>query len=560
MPTLTIEQAIQTAAQYQRSGNPAAGEALCRQILAVVPQHRDALHLLGMCVLSAGRNEEALQCFTLAAAQFPLSADYQCDAGVVHRFLGQTEEAVLAFEKALKVDPNHPVAWSNLSDTLLRLGRIDEAIAAGQRAVAAKPTLVEGHSNLGNALRDARRLDEAVEHFHRAIALDPNFAQVHNNLAYAYIEMDRWDDAIASCDRALALQPSFYKAYLNRGTACMGKVDIAQAQECFRRGVAGEPDYADAHWNLSLALLIDGKYEDGWREFEWRNRSSIRRYLGGLQSSAGKPQWDGSPAEGQTLLVYPEQGVGDVIQFARYLPFVQERSRAARVIFLCPPPIAELLERSGGWNAEIVPHRSDDESSLPDFDQHVALLSLPLTLQRFEPLPVTGPYLRADEQKQAKWRERIGTNGRRKIGLVWRGNPNHVDDRHRSIEPRLFQPLFEVPGVEIYSLQIDMGGSKTGGDLKGLIDLTSHIADFSDTAAFMAELDLIISVDTATAHLAGALGVPVWTLLAFSPDWRWGTSGESTPWYPTMRLFRLQTTTEPWEVVIQRITAELAAG
>jgi tetratricopeptide (TPR) repeat protein len=557
MPAITIDQALHLVAQYQRSGNLAAAEAMCRQVLAAAPDHRDALHLLGLTLISAGRYQEALQCFSKVAAQSPPSAGYHCDVGVVHRFLGQPEEAVRAFEKALEIDSNHAAGWSNLSDTLLHLGRVDEAISCGQRAVAVQPNLAEAHSNLGNALRDKGRLDESVDHFQRALVLDPNFADVHNNLAYAYIEMHRWDEAIASSERALALQPGLFKAYLNRGTACMGKCDVVQAQNSFRRALEFQPDYADAHWNLSIALLLDGQYEEGWREFEWRGRSSVRGILGGLKHGLEKPQWDGGLAEGQTILVYAEQGLGDVIQFARYVPFVHECARAQRVFLLCPPSLAELLRQSGGWNAEIIAHKYGDDSPLPDFDQHIALLSLPLALRKFEPLPAPAPYLKADSEKRAIWRERLGSASRKKIGIAWKGNPRHADDRRRSIDPRLLLPLLRVPNADIYSLQIDMAdGSAAIGAPEGCIDLTGHIADFTDTAAFIAELDLVISVDTATAHLAGALGRPVWTLLPFSPDWRWGLASESTPWYSTMRLFR-QKATGAWEEVIHRVAEAL---
>jgi tetratricopeptide (TPR) repeat protein len=559
MPTVSIDQALHLASQYHRSGNIAAAEAMCRQVLAAVGEHRGALHLLGYIALSTGRHADAVQWFSKAAALLPPSAGHQCDVGVAQRILGQPEEAVLAFQKALEIDANYAVAWSNLSDTLLRLGRLDEAIVAGQRAVAAQPDLAEGHSNLGNALRDTGRLEEAVDHFHRAMAINPAFPEVYNNLAYAYIEMHRWDDAIASCDRALALQPGMVKAYLNRGTASMGKCDVVLAQDSFRRAIAGEPRYADAHWNLSFALLLDGKYEEGWREFEWRGRSSIRGKLGGLVPVTDKRPWDGAPAEGQTILVYAEQGLGDVIQFARYLPFVREQAHARRVVFLCSPSLAPLLEQCNGWNAEIIACERSDASSLPEFDRHVALLSLPLALRKFEPLPMAAPYLRADAEKRARWRERLGPTARTKIGIAWKGNPKHVDYRRRSIDPQLLLPLLQVPDVDFYSLQIEMPGTKaTAGAPEGIIDLTSHIADFTDTAAFIAELDLVISVDTATAHLAGALGRPVWTLLPFSPDWRWELGSDATPWYPTMRLFR-QETTGDWQGVIERVVTEMSA-
>lgn len=561
MPSITVHQAFHLAVQHHRGGNLAAAETMCRQILAVAPDHGNAAHLLAVCTLSTGRHEEALRWFSHAAARSPHSAEYQCDLGTVHRLLGQVEEAVRCFEKALQINPGLAAAWTNLSDTLLRTGRLDEAIACGQRAVAAQPDLAEAHSNLGNALRDKGRWEEAVQHFFQALAIDPRFVEAHNNLAHTYIEMERWDDAIASDDRALALQPGFAKAWLNRGTACMGKGEVAEAEQAYRRAIACQHDYANAHWNLSIALLLRGQYEEGWREFEWRRRASVRNVLGGLLQELDTPPWDGTPIENETLLVYAEQGVGDTIQFVRYLPLVQAHSRARRVIFLCPLSLADLFAQSSEWNAEIIAPGAGREQRTLDIEQHIALLSLPLALHQFAPLPAAIPYLRADPAKRAVWRTRLGSSPRTKVGLVWKGNPQHVDDRRRSIDPRLLSPLLQVADVDWYSLQVAAApteSTSTSRPPEGLIDFTGHLTDFAETAAFMEELDLIISVDTATAHLAGALGRPVWTLLPFAPDWRWGLESESTPWYSTMRLFR-QKSAGDWEEVIQRVAEKLSA-
>ncbi|EDY17327.1 TPR repeat-containing protein [Chthoniobacter flavus Ellin428] len=559
MPAITIAQAFRLAVQYHGSGDLAAAEAICRQILAAASGHAEAWHLLGVCLLSTGRHEEARECLAQAAALAPSVACMRCDLGVVHRFLGQHEEAVRCFERALQIDPEYAPAWTNLSDTLLRVGRLDEAISSGQRAVAAQPDLAEAHSNLGNALRDKGRLDEAIHHFLRALAINPQFIAAYNNLAHAYIEADRLDDAIASCDRALGRQPTFAKAWLNRGTAYMGKDEVGEAEQSFRRALACQPDYPDAHWNLGIALLLSGQYEDGWREFEWRHSSTVQKNLGGLAAGVSQPKWDGSPAEGATILVYAEQGIGDTIQFARYLPLVRAQARARRVLFRCPPSLAGLFAASGEWHAEIIPHATEDGSASLEFDQHIALPSLPLALRRFTPEPADHPYLQADADQRARWRDRLGSSSRTKVGLVWKGNPKHVDDRRRSLDPHLLSPLLRVPEVDFYSLQVTHPSIPAPlVSPEGVIDLTAHLTDFTETAACLAELDLLISVDTAAAHLAGALGRPVWTLLPFAPDWRWGLESESTPWYATMRLFR-QKTAGAWEEVIERVAAELSA-
>lgn len=362
MPSITTHQAFLLAVQYHGAGDLAAAEGLCRQILAVEAGHGEVWHLLGLCALSTERYEEARQCFSQAVAYAPSFAGFHCDLGVVQRCLGQYAEAVRCFERALQIDARFAAAWTNLSDTWLRMGRLEEAISAGQRAVAAQPDLAEAHSNLGNALRDSGRFEEAIHHFLRALALNPHFVAAYNNLAHAYIEAERLDDAIASCDRALSLQPGFGKAWLNRGTAWMGKGEVGSAEHSFRRALACEQDYADAHWNLGIALLLRGQYEEGWREFEWRRRSSVRKVLGGPGPEVSQPQWDGRPAEGATILVYAEQGIGDTIQFMRYLPLVRAHARAGRVLFRCPPSLAGLFASFGEWNAEIIPQATEDGS------------------------------------------------------------------------------------------------------------------------------------------------------------------------------------------------------
>jgi hypothetical protein len=255
--------------------------------------------------------------------------------------------------------------------------------------------------------------------------------------------------------------------------------------------------------------------------------------------------------------VYGEQGLGDALHFVRYLPLLRHRSGASRILLEAHPKLARLFTQSGGWTAEIVPGHRSEESALPPFDCHVPLLSLPLALGRYEPMPMADAYLHADPVLRDEWRQRLGARSSLRVGLVWAGNPEHKLDSLRSIPPEKLLPLLHTPGGEFYSLQM---GLPTGGSAQwaaaGLIDHTKHLADFADTAALLAELDLVISVDTATAHLAGALGRPVWVMLPFQAEWRWGSTGDRTPWYPTMRLFR-QSDFGDWDGVVASVTLHL---
>jgi hypothetical protein len=380
-----------------------------------------------------------------------------------------------------------------------------------------RPGFAEAHTNLGLALVDQGAIEEAVVCYRRSLEIAPGSAEAHNNLAVAYRRQAELDAAVSAARRALEIRPA----------------------------------YAEAHNNLGIFLLHLGRYEEGWREFEHRLQcaTSPRHF--------SKPRGQGERVEGRTLLIHWEQGYGDALQFARYAPLVRERSGAERVILETHPGMARLLAQSSGWNAEIVSNLADDETRLPPFDCQVPLMSLPLALGIFEPLPMTAAYVHADPELRQEWRQRLGDSSRKRVGLVWAGSTEHKGDRLRSIPPEKLRPLTQIQGLEIYSLQIGPTAVDTQRlRAAGLIDLTEHIHDFADTAALVAELDLVISVDTAVAHLAGAMGREVWTLLPFPSDWRWGLSSDTTPWYPTMRLFR-QPHPGDWDAVVESGAKEL---
>jgi tetratricopeptide (TPR) repeat protein len=348
----------------------------------------------------------------------------------------------------------------------------------------------------------------------------------------------------------LALDPNFPDGHLNMGVALWRMGRFAEAEACYRRAIALRADFPDAHLNLGILKLITGQYEEGWREYEWYWRcpthSSRRRDF-------VAPPWDGTPVPGKTILTYADQGYGDTLQFVRYLPLLLEQSQAARVIVECQGPLIPLLRQMGSAQIEFVAR----ESATPAHDVHVPLFNLPLALQHFEPLTTTAPYLRADEQKRAAWRERLGPTRTQRVGLAWTGNPVQADNRRRAMPPGVLQPILDVPGVTFVSLQIGPRDPLPPPLASaGVLDLRAHITDFSDSAALMAELDLIITTDTSTPNLAGALHLPAWLMLSFVPDWRWGFDGPQTPWYPTLRLFR-QPQAGDWETVVEQVAAAL---
>lgn len=615
--TLTVDQAFQFALAQQQAGQFATAEGIYRQIVAQHPLHADAWYRLGAISLTFGRAEEALEQLSRAIAIAPSRLEFHCDLGVANSALGRTEAAVACFRHVLSVQPALPQIHCNLGNALTALGDFEAAIASYDRALALQPNFAEAHNNLGNVFLRQGRLKEAAAHFHRAATLRPDlaealcnlgdmltqlgrapeaipwlrrgvelrpnladahhllgnaltadkqhteaiacyrraielrqhFVEAHCNLGAALFHLDRVEEATASFERALALRPACDGALANLGSVALRHGRFDDAERDFRAALAANPQFAEGHWNLSLVLLLRGRFEEGWREHEWRFRTRIPM---SMPRDFQQATWDGAPMPGQTLLLHAEQGYGDAIQFIRYLPLVRERAQAGRIVVECQPALTRLLAQFAGPDTVIVARQRWDAAALPPFDRHVPLLSLPLVLGKFDPLTVAGPYLSADTELRAPWRERLGPACGLRVGIAWAGNPEHREDRRRSIPLETLRPLLRCDLATFYSLQID---PRAPSDVD-LIDLTTHMRDFADTAALMAELDLVITVDTAAAHLAGALGLPVWLLLPFVPDWRWGLEREETPWYSTMRLFR-QPRAGDWESVVQRVVDAL---
>jgi len=520
MATITVEQALQTARAFQQAGQTAAAETLYRQILAADPGLAEAWHALGTICLLTGRRAEAVPCLLRAAESAPANATYHSDLGVAYRQSERTEEAVASFRRAAALLPDAPAIHLDLGEALAALGQFEEAIPFYEQAAALKPGFAEAHSNLGRALMQTGRLDEAI----------------------------------ASCRRAIAVRPDLPEAHLNLGAALLRNRMFLPAIDAFRQAIALRPDFSEAHQTLSFVLLLLGRYAEGWKEHEWRWQCPIwsRRWQPFVA-----PRWDGRPAPGATIWLHVEQGFGDAIQFLRYIPFVREWS-GAEVVLFCTPRLGRLFSLDGNCPATVVVQETLDGASLPARDRHLPILSLPAALGLYEPVPMAGPYLRADPKLQTLWRERLRTASGLRVGLAWFGNPANQENRRRSLPAAQLNPLLEMPGVTFVNLQIDPCGGAPGvrDGRSQWIDPAAQITDFADTAAIMAELDLIITTDTATAHLAGALGRPVWTLLHWVADWRWGLEREDTPWYPTMRLFR-QPNAGDWDSVLQHVAKEL---
>jgi tetratricopeptide (TPR) repeat protein len=382
------------------------------------------------------------------------------------------------------------------------------------------------------------------------LKLQPDSFAAYNCLGNIYKSKGQFDRALAYYHKAIELRPDSPEFYYNAAVIFQNQNRLDEAVKYYLRAVEINPTFAEAHLNISLILLLSGNYEEGWKAYEWRWHLKEFNQLLPLTS---KPFWNGTDISGLTIFLYSEQGLGDTIQFIRYVPLVAQRG--AKVIVECQKELSSLIKNTEGVDRVI-----SQGEQLPEFDVHCPLLRLPLIFHTtLESIPARIPYISVDSLLLEKWSRKIKPDGSRiKIGLVWAGSRTNIVGLYRSCSLDLFSPLAQYNDITFYSLQKGEGSAEALNPPAGmrLIDYTEDIQDFSDTAAIISNLDLVISIDTAVAHLAGALGKPVWTLLPFSPDWRWMLNRQDSPWYPTMRLFR-QPSAGNWMSVINIISNEL---
>jgi len=551
MAALTIQQAFELALQHPPSGRLRDAEQIYRQILAQQPAHAGALHHLGVIAHQVGRSEVAVDLIRQAIALQPGYAEAHSNLGNALRSRGQPDEAIAAYRQAITLRPGYAEAHYNLGNALMDKGQRDEAIASYRQAIALGPGYVEAHNNLGYALHGKGQFDEAIAALQQAIAFQPGYVDAHYNLGNALMDNGRLDEAVAAFQQTITLRPGYAEACNNLGNALKDRRQLDEAVGVYRKAIALRPDFAEAHHNLAFVLLQKQDYSQGWREYEWRWKM---KDFPSPRRSFSQPQWDGSDLNNRTILLHSEQGFGDAIQFIRYVPLVAKRG--GRIIVECPVELQRLFQgEPRGW--EIIARGKP----LPAFDVHCPLLSLPLVFgTTAQSIPAQVPYLHCDPQLAAKWRERLsGLPESRKVGLVWAGSPAFTYDKARS--PRqlsLFSPLAEAENVRFFSLQKGEAAKQAGNPPQGmqLFDWSGDLHDFADTAALIANLDLVISSDTAVAHLAGAMGKPVWVILPFAPDWRWLLERDDCIWYPTMRLLR-QAQRGDWDEVLRRLSGAL---
>ncbi len=516
------------------------------QALERQPDYADAMVNRGKCLALLRRSDEALASFDRTLKSQPRNAAALKERGHLLRDRKQPAEALANLDQALALAPDNAETYAGRALVLLDLKRFEEAFIACDRALALKPDYVEAVVTRGNIFHEIRAYDEAIKHYDRALEMRPGFAQAYGNRANTLVELNRPAEALTDYDRALAIK-SYASAYVNRGLALSYLDRPQEAFDSFDRAIALEPELAEAHWNKALLHLSVGDFPQGWRGYEWRWRRATEL----RPRDFSQPQWSGEDLTGKTILLHAEQGFGDSIQFIRYSPLV--KAKAGRVILELPDGLLSLVgELADG--ATILSRGA----TLPSFDLHCPLMSLPLAFNTtISTIPTSVPYLRAPADRLDAWRGRLPPRTMPRVGLVWSGRADHKNDHNRSIALSHLQSLLAIPDIQFISLQKEYRDSDLAALASApILRLDAALKDFADTAAVMSELDLIIAVDTATAHLAGAMGKPLWLLLSYIQDWRWLRGRVDSPWYPTARLFR-QPEIGDWDAVLARVAREL---
>jgi tetratricopeptide (TPR) repeat protein len=532
----------------QKLGRPDEALASYDRALALRPAYATALNNRGITLHRLGRTEEALDSYDRALAHRPDYALALVNRGNALHELGRSLEALASYDRALLLRPRDAQALRQRGVALDALGRADEALASFDRALAIDPDLDAALVDRGLTLRGLERDEEALASFERAVAIRPDNAEAWNNRGNTLLALDRTEEAIASYDRALAVRSDFVAVLRNRGNAWHRLNRPHEAIASYERAAALAPDDPQTHWYEGFARLSAGEYEIGWEKLEWRWKEES---FAPSRRGFAQPAWQGEPLTGRTILLHAEQGIGDTIHFVRYAPLVAQRG--ARVLLEVQASLKSLLAGLPGVERTLSPGEP-----LPEADFHQALMSLPRAFGTTpESIPAEVPYLSVPPGRAAHWSHRLGSAGRPRIGLVWSGHPDLVGDRRRSLPLQALLPLLSLPGFEWVSLQKEVRPADQALlSESGIRHFGDELVDFSDTAALASLVDLVVSVDTAVAHLAGALGLPVWILLPFSPDWRWMFEREDSPWYPTARLFR-QPRAGDWTEVLRRVTLEI---
>ncbi|MBO1349106.1 MAG: tetratricopeptide repeat protein [Hormoscilla sp. GUM202] len=577
---------LKEALSHYKAGRLDKARAVYLAMLKQQPHQVEAMQMLGIIAYQTPEYDRAINYFQQVISIKPDWPETYNNLGASFWEQGKIEQAIAAYKQAIAVKPDYHDAYNNLVVALEKQGKrlelrethqrggsphqsgatpeklaamrrqekryreasahYQQALACYEKVISIDPKCADAYYNAAKIMEKQNRREEAIAYCKKAIAIKPK-AKFYNQLGNCYQRWGNLAEAIACYQKAIALKPDFADAYSNLGVALQEQLKLQEAMSYFRHAIALKPDQAETHLNLGMCLLSLQDFQQGFVEYEWRWR--LKAQPPTPEQILGKPLWDGSPLAGKTILLHTEQGYGDAIQFVRYAPLVAQRgagkviletNRALRRLFTTAPGVQEVVVKG---------------EPLPAFDLQVPLMSLPRILgTTIETIPARIPYLYAEEKDAegaVKYSELLRTEGEVKVGIVWAAK-SHTASK-RSCPVSLFLELSQIPWVSLYSLQKEHTDILDGAPIQ---DLRELLHDFADTAAVISQLDLVISVDTAVAHLAGALGKPVWVLLPFSPDWRWLLDRSSSPWYPTMRLFRQQQPGD-WSELFARVKSAL---
>lgn len=536
----------------EESGNRTQALEAYGRAAALAPRYREAIYNSGRLHLLRGDFAKARDLYQRCVEIDPEHAGSHNNLGKALAGLNLQDQARICFERASELNPELGEAWFNLAEVQAGSDAPDQAIPYYQKAIAVQSDPSAAWNNLGNLHRKLGNLPKAAGCYEKVIGLKNELAEAHYNLGSVLRLMESYEPALTHLAQAVKLKPGYAEAWNNLALTCKNIGELDRALAYFDKAVECQPDLAVARWNRSFIYLLKKDYINAWYDFEWRFRIPDWKTIYPLRPDS--PCWDGSPCPRQTILVHDEQGLGDTLQFVRYLPMV--KARCGRTILETRPELISLVQGAPGVDQVVIRPKTEREQMACDF--HVPLMSLPGIFRTTpETIPSAVPYLSANPVKYRDWAGRLPA-GKLRIGLVWAGRPQHTNDHNRSCPLSEFLPLLALPGTRFISLQKGEAAARLH-ELPPhckIDDLGGRLHDFSDTAAVVAHLDLVITVDTAVAHLAGAMGKAVWVMIPFIADWRWGAHGQDSPWYPSMRLFR-QTSPKDWRTVLTAIEQSL---
>ena len=548
--TFTVLEAFNLAASAYSAGRLSEAEQLCRRAVRGKQDFFEALYLLANIQMTQGRFTDALTHYDLALVVRSNSAETYSNRALALHCLQRYEQALVSYERALAIRPHYPQALYNRGNSLQSLGRFEEALDSYDQAISLQSDYLDALVNRAAALHALSRYDDALISYDSVLTLKPDYPEVIYNRGNTFLALKRFDEAIVSFERALSFRADYIQALSNRGIALQELKRFDEAVASYESALAIRPEYADAHYNEALCLLLTGDFERGWEKLEWRWQAEGMR---SHERHFSQPQWRGlDDLADKTILLHAEQGFGDTIQFCRYVPLVAKR--AARVILEVQEPLHNLMQTLEGATQII-----SRGHPLPDFDMHCPLLSLPLAFgTRINTIPNSIPYLSSPLEVEMEWATRLRPRHGAKIGVAWRRShlPDGGIDGSMRLETLL--PLLDEDATFV-SLQRDLRKEEEV-DLQGrsnLLTFEDDLLSISAIVGLIANLDLVISVDTDVVHLAGAMGKPVWLLLPHTSDWRWLLDRRDTPWYPTAKLFRQEG--HGWSTVIGQVKLALDA-